>query len=155
MKNQAYRLGLKSLGFKSIVVLTFLFSSIQGCAGDASNNAKAAPNVEAINQAAVANNIFKVATKDEPTYFIDDKQNPELTLKRGVTYSFELKTTGHPFWIKTKNSTGKVNAYEAGVTGNGTERGTLTFAVPADAPALLHYNCEVHDMMNGAIHITD
>ena len=37
MKNQAYR-----LGFKSAVVLTFLFSCIQGCAGDASNNAKAA-----------------------------------------------------------------------------------------------------------------
>ena len=150
MKNQAYRLGLKSA-----VVLTFLFSSIQGCAGDASNNAKAAPNVEAVNQAAVASNIFKVVTKAEPAYFIDDKKNPELALKRGVTYSFELKTTGHPFWIKTKNSTGKTNAYEAGVTGNGTERGTLTFTVPADAPALLHYNCEVHDMMNGAIHITD
>ena len=150
MKNQAYR-----LGFKSAVVLTFLFSCIQGCAGDASNNAKAAPNIEAVNQAAVASNIFKVVTKAEPTYFIDDKQNPELTLKRGVTYTFELKTTGHPFWIKTKISTGKVNAYEAGVTGNGTERGTLTFAVPADAPALLHYNCEVHDMMNGAIHIID
>ena len=117
MKNQPTRLGLKSLGFKSVVVFTFLFSAIQGCAGDASNNAKAAPNVEAVNQAAVASNIFKIVTKDEPTYFIDDKQNPELTLKRGVTYTFELKTTGHPFWIKTKNSTGKVNAYEAGVTG--------------------------------------
>ena len=150
MKNQPYRLGLKSA-----VVLTFLFSSIQGCAGDASNNAKAVPNVEAANQAEASKNVFKVVTKAEPAYFIDDKQNLELTLKRGVTYRFELKTTGHPFWIKTKNSTGKTNAYEAGVTGNGTERGTLTFAVPADAPALLHYNCEVHDMMNGAIHITD
>ena len=150
MKNQPYRLGLKSA-----VVFTFLFSSIQGCAGEALKSAEAAPNVEAINQAEAAKNVFKVVTKAEPTYFIDDKQNPELTLKRGVTYTFQLKTTGHPFWIKTKNSPGKVNAYEAGVTGNGTERGTLTFAVPADAPVLLHYNCEVHDMMNGVIHITD
>ena len=150
MKNQAY-----SLGLKSAVTIAFVLSSIQGCAGDASSSAKAVPNVEATNQAAVASNVFKVVTKAEPVYFIDDKQNPELTLKRGATYTFELKTTGHPFWIKTKNSPGKANAYEAGVTGNGTERGTLTFAVPADAPALLHYNCEVHDMMNGAIHITD
>ena len=150
MKNQPTRLGLKFA-----LVLTLTFGSLQGCAGDASSSAKEAPKVEAANQTAVAKNVFKVVTKAEPTYFIDDKQNPELTLKRGVTYTFELKTTGHPFWIKTKNSTGKVNAYEAGVTGNGTERGTLTFAVPADAPALLHYNCEVHDMMNGAIHITD
>ena len=150
MKNQAY-----SLGLKSAVTIAFVLSSVQGCAGDASSSAKAVPNVEATNQAAVASNVFKVVTKADPVYFIDGKQNPELTLKRGVTYTFELKTTGHPFWIKTKNSPGKVNAYEAGVTGNGTERGTLTFAVPADAPALLHYNCEVHDMMNGAIHITD
>ena len=150
MKNQAY-----SLGLKSAVTIAFVLSSIQGCAGDASSSAKAVPNVEATNQAAVASNVFKVVTKAEPVYFIDGKQNPELTLKRGVTYTFELKTTGHPFWIKTKNSPGKVNAYEAGVTGNGTERGTLTFAVPADAPALLQYNCEVHDMMNGAIHIID
>ena len=155
MKNQPNRLGLKTLGFKSIIVLTFLFASAQGCAGYGSNNSKAAPTVEPTNQVAVASKVFRVVTKAEPVYFIDDKQNPELTLKRGVTYTFELKTTGHPFWIKTKNSTGKTNAYEAGVTGNGTERGTLTFAVPADAPALLHYNCEVHDMMNGAIHITD
>ena len=150
MRNQPTRLGLTSA-----LVLTLLFSAIQGCAGDASSSAKEAPKVEAASPAAVASNVFNVVTKTEPTYFIDNKQNPELTLKRGVTYTFELKTTGHPFWIKTKNSTGKVNAYEAGVTGNGTERGTLTFVVPADAPALLHYNCEVHAMMNGAIHITD
>ena len=150
MKNQPY-----SLGFKSALVLTFLFSSMQGCAGEAVKNAEATSNVEATQQAGVAETVFKVVTKDAPAYFIDGKKNPELTLKRGVTYSFELKTTGHPFWIKTKNSTGKTNAYEAGVTGNGTERGTLTFTVPADAPALLHYNCEVHDMMNGAIHIID
>ena len=150
MKNQPYR-----LGFKSALVLSFLFSSMQGCADEAVKSAEVTPNIEAMQQADVTQTVFKVITKAAPAYFIDDKQNPELTLKRGVTYSFELKTTGHPFWIKTKNSTGKTNAYEAGVTGNGTERGTLTFTVPADAPTLLHYNCEVHDMMNGAIHIID
>ena len=150
MKNQPYR-----LGFKSALVLSFLFSSMQGCADEAVKSAEVTPNIEAMQQADVTQTVFKVITKAAPAYFIDDKQNPELTLKRGVTYSFELKTTGHPFWIKTKNSTGKTNAYEDGVTGNGTERGTLTFTVPADAPTLLHYNCEVHDMMNGAIHIID
>ena len=150
MKNLPYR-----LGFKSVFVLTFLFSYISGYASEVAKNAKASSNVEAAQQAGVAETVFKVATKGAPTYFINEKENPELTLKRGITYSFELKTTGHPFWIKTKNSTGKTNVYEAGVTGNGTERGTLSFAVPADAPALLHYNCEVHDMMNGTIHIAD
>lgn len=150
MKNLPY-----SLGFKSVFVLTFLFSYIQGYAGEAVKNAEATSNVEASQQADTTQSVFKVITGSSPVYSINGKENPELTLKRGIIYSFELKTTGHPFWINTKNSTGKANAYEAGVTGNGTERGTLTLTVPADAPALLHYNCEVHDMMNGAIHITD
>ena len=150
MKNQPL-----FLGFKSAFVLTCLLSSIQGCAGEAYKNTDSTQKAEATQQADVAATVFKVVTQGAPAYFINDQQSPELTLKRGITYTFELKTTGHPFWIKTQNSTGKVNAYEAGVTGNGTERGTLTFAVPVDAPALLHYNCEVHDMMNGAIHIID
>ena len=150
MKNQPYL-----LGFKSALLLVTLLSLVQGCSSNSVKSAEAAPAVETKQQAKVTQTAFKVVVKDFPAYFIDENQNPELTLKRGVTYTFELKASGHPFWIKTKNSTGKVNAYDAGVTGNGTERGTLTFAVPANAPALLHYNCEVHEMMNGAIHIVD
>ena len=150
MKNQPL-----FLGFQSALVLTCLLSSLQGCAGEAYKTTELAAKAEASQPAEATQNVFKVITKGAPAYFINDQQNPELTLKRGVTYTFELKTSGHPFWIKSKNSTGKANAYEAGVTGNGTERGTLTFAVPKDAPAMLHYNCEVHDMMNNVIHITD
>ncbi len=149
MKNQSLL-----TGFQSALALTCLLSSLQGCAGEA-YKAESTQKAEASQAVGNAQTVFKVVVKDAPAYFINDQQNPELTLKRGITYTFELKTTGHPFWIKTQNSTGKANAYEAGVTGNGTERGTLTFAVPADAPALLYYNCEVHGMMNGAIHITD
>ncbi len=152
MKNQRFN------GIKSVLLLTCLSFTLQACAGGYGNSAPAASSVEkaeAPQKVNAAQTVIKVITEGSPAYNIDGKQNPELTLKRGVTYSFELKTTGHPFWIKTKNSTGKANAYDTGVTGNGTERGTLTFAVPADAPALLHYNCQVHDMMNGAIHITD
>jgi hypothetical protein len=150
MKNQPL-----FLGFQSALVVTCLLNSLQGYAGDAYKTTEPTQKAEASQQSDTTQSVFKVITSGSPVYSINGKENPELTLKRGVSYTFELKTTGHPFWIKTKNSTGKTNAYEAGVTGNGTERGTLTFAVPADAPALLHYNCEVHDMMNGAIHITD
>jgi hypothetical protein len=139
---------------KSALIFTCLLSAIQGCAGEAVNN-NAVPASDVSTKTDATQTVFKVVTKGAPAYFINDQQNPELTLKRGLTYTFELKTTGHPFWIKTKNSTGKANAYAAGVKGNGTERGTLTFAVPKDAPATLHYNCEVHDMMNNVIHIVD
>jgi len=41
-----------------------------------------------------------------------------------------------------------------GVTDNGTEGGTLTFAVPAGAPDKLYYDCGVHNAMTGTITIT-
>lgn len=152
MKKQRFNFGIKSA-----LLFTCLIFTLQACAGGYGNTAPAssgADNAEA-QQADASQTVFKVVTGAAPVYAINDKENPAITLKRGVTYTFELKATGHPFWIKSKNSTGVENAYTNGVTGNGVERGTLTFAVPADAPALLHYNCQVHDMMNGTINIID
>ena len=142
---------------KSAILITSFAFTLQACAGGYGNGAAEPSNTEKIDaqKTEASQNVFKVVTGAVAAYSINGQENPAITLKRGVTYTFELKATGHPFWIKTKNSTGKANAYEAGVTGNGTERGTLTFAVPSNAPTLLHYNCQVHDMMNGAINIID
>lgn len=81
--------------------------------------------------------------------------NPDLTLKRGNTYEFMVNAPGHPFWIKTDQSTGTGNAYSNGVTDNGTSEGTLVFTVPMDAPDLLYYICEFHSPMTGVLTITD
>ncbi len=86
-------------------------------------------------------------------YNINGTNNPSLTLLRGVTYIFKISAAGHPFWLKTVRSTGTGNAYNAGVTGNGTESGTLTFAVPVDAPDTLFYDCQFHSAMTGTINI--
>ena len=152
MRNQRLNIGIKSA-----LLFTCLTFTLLACAGGNANSAPAASSADNTEprKADATQTIFKVVTGASPAYSINDKENPAITLKRGVTYTFELKATGHPFWIKTKNSSGVANAYTNGVTGNGVERGTLTFAVPADAPALLHYNCQVHDMMNGAINIID
>ncbi len=146
-----------NIGIKSTLLFTCLTFALQACAGGYGNSAPASSSANnvAVQPAEATQTVFKVVTGAVPAYAINGQENPIITLKRGVTYTFELKTTGHPFWIKSKNSTGVGNAYTNGVTGNGTERGTLTFAVPADAPATLHYNCQVHDMMNGAINIID
>ena len=152
MRNQRLNIGIKSA-----LLFTCLTFTLQACAGGYGNSTPApssADNAEA-QKADATQTVFKVVTGASPVYAINGKDNPAITLKRGVTYTFELKATGHPFWIKSKNSTGVDNAYTNGVTGNGVERGTLTFAVPADAPAILHYNCQVHDMMNGVINIID
>ena len=104
---------------------------------------------------AKADEIVKFTTHGAPAYFVNDQQNPELSLKRGNIYQFEMNTPGHPLWIKTNESPGTDNAYASGVTGNGTDKGTITFVVPKDAPVALFYNCQYHIVMHGKIIITD
>lgn len=77
--------------------------------------------------------------------------NPTLLLSRGKVYKFNVNASGHPFYIKTVNSTGTGNAYNDGVTNNGAQTGLVTFQVPNHAPSVLHYNCSVHAAMNGRI----
>ena len=75
---------------------------------------------------------------------------------RGFTYTFSINASGHPFYIQT--SSGAYNAsnvYTSGVTGNGTQVGTLIFAVPYNAPSTLYYVCQNHSGMANSISITD
>lgn len=98
---------------------------------------------------------FTVTNNGFISYTIDGSSNPILSLTRGETYTFQINAPGHPFWIKTTQSTGTANAYNDGVSGNGTESGTLTFVVPATAPATLFYNCQFHASMTGLISVSD
>ncbi|MFV8336095.1 CHRD domain-containing protein [Flavobacterium sp. RSP29] len=81
--------------------------------------------------------------------------NPNLTLQRGKTYSFTMSTPGHPFLIKTVQTTGSASAYNNGVTNNGAISGVISFTVPSDAPNTLYYICEFHSLMTGIITITN
>ncbi|MBC7755855.1 MAG: hypothetical protein H7Z20_04265 [Bdellovibrio sp.] len=123
-------------------------------------NADTAPASEAAApQAASESNktseVIKISTNGKYSFYVNDVENPELTLKRGKTYQIEVDTPGHPLWIKSKDSVTTDNAYSDGVTNNGTYKGTVTFAVPADAPATLFYNCQYHLMMHGKVNIID
>jgi len=81
--------------------------------------------------------------------------NPNIDVKRGLTYAFNISSAGHPFWIKTNVNTGTGNAYSTGITNNGIDNGTLTFTVPFDAPSVLYYVCQFHDSMVGVINCLD
>ena len=81
------------------------------------------------------------------------RDNPTLYLTKGKNYRFSINASGHPFYIKTVNSTGTGNAYDNGVTNNGAAVGVVTFKVPYDAPDILYYNCSNHSSMNGEIRI--
>nr|WP_299068635.1 hypothetical protein [uncultured Allomuricauda sp.] len=86
---------------------------------------------------------------------LTDAVNPNLTLKRGETYEFVVDAPGHPFLIKSVQSTGTGDAYNDGVTNNGASSGTISFTVPNDAPDTLFYVCEFHGPMTGTLTITD
>ena len=107
-----------------------------------------------------SSNAYEVTNSGASAYIFNgndltDSQNPDITLKRGETYSFTVNATGHPFWIKTAQTTGSGDVYDSGVTNNGAESGTVSFTVPSDAPNTLYYICQFHASMTGTLTITD
>lgn len=86
---------------------------------------------------------------------LKDEENPNITLKRGSSYTFNINAPGHPFFINSVQGTSDANTYNEGVTNNGTEAGTVTFEVPTNAPDTLYYNCEFHASMTGIFTIED
>ncbi len=85
----------------------------------------------------------------------DDAQDPDLTLKRGTTYTFNISAPGHPFFIKEVQSTSSNDTFDEGVSNNGASDGAIIFEVPMSAPDTLFYNCEFHLSMTGIITIVD
>lgn len=86
---------------------------------------------------------------------LTNANNPNLTFKRGGTYTFNVNSPGHPFLINTVQGTGSNNKYPSGVTNNGAVTGAVVFTVPMNAPNTLYYNCEFHSAMTGIITITN
>jgi hypothetical protein len=96
---------------------------------------------------------FQVTSSGTSAYIIDGSSNPTLTLVRGQSYFFTVNASGHPFWIKTTQTTGTGNAYNTGVTNNGVAVGGISFTVADDAPNTLYYICQFHSAMTGTINI--
>ena len=85
---------------------------------------------------------------------LGNESNPTMTFYKGSTYILKVNAPGHPFWIKTADSTGTSNAVSADwVKNNGVAVGEIVFTVPMNAPAQYHYNCELHAAMHGVINI--
>ncbi|HTA20158.1 MAG TPA: hypothetical protein VK989_12755, partial [Polyangia bacterium] len=97
---------------------------------------------------------FAVSAPTFTAYVVNGTNNPTLNLVRGQTYTFDVNSPGHPFFIKTAQVTGSGSTFDTGVTNNGATAGTVTFAVPTSAPATLFYQCGVHAAMTGTLAIT-
>jgi hypothetical protein len=114
----------------------------------------AVPTTTTTTTAGIVPSRYEVSAEGMGAYIINGVSNPTLSLVEGEVYTFVIAAVGHPFWIKTVNSTGTGNQYNTGVTNNGTDNGTITFIVPAGAPSTLYYNCQYHSGMAGTILIT-
>jgi plastocyanin len=136
---------------RKVIVVGSIFAA--GCGGGGSygsGGGNSGSNVPAGTTA------FTVTAPNAPeSYNISGTENPSLTLQRGQTYTFTINETGHPFYIMSVQGTNTSNAFTEGVTGNGSNPGTLTFVVPQDAPNTLFYDCSLHPGMSGTITITN
>ena len=91
-------------------------------------------------------------------YVIDGVQGKELTLIRGVTYSFNINAPNHPFVFTTSPAGGPANGTQVittGVTNSGAVNGIVTFTPSASTPNLVYYNCGNHNNMGWKVNVVD
>jgi len=90
-----------------------------------------------------------VTNSGTSAWIIDGAINPPLDLISGYTYTFNVNSPGHPFYIKYTATPGSAGAYP-NVTNNGTETGLVTFVAPYGI-APLYYVCGIHTSMNNTL----
>ena len=91
-------------------------------------------------------------------FVINGTQGAQLTLVRGITYTFSVLASGHAFFISTSEVGGSANLGSEvtdGVVGSMTGVGTLTFTPNSNHPPLLYYQCGIHDYMGYKLNIVD
>ena len=89
-------------------------------------------------------------------YEINGVKNPILFVRRSQTYTFNLNTPSHPFYLQTiGNGHQSADIYSRGFSGNGQTSGEYQWVVPQDAPDELFYQCKFHSVMFGKIIVMD
>ena len=101
------------------------------------------------NVSAVNSNDYRVSVTDS-----NDDQfgfDPTIKVKVGDDITFNVDSPGHPFYLKSASGTGTDNQLPD-VNNNGSEKGTITWKVPADSSgSTFYYLCSVHGAMQGSI----
>src|ERR1051325_7530146 len=99
---------------------------------------------------------FTVTNAGAQDYVLNGANDPAITVARGRTYTFNVNTVGHPFFIAAAgpNNAGAPH-FTDGVVGNDVMQGSLVFTVPATAPDTLFYQCAIHIQMGGTINVVN
>lgn len=93
---------------------------------------------------------------DAMGFVVNGAHGKNLELVRGKTYTFNIDTgVMHDFYIATKPVGWGKAALAAGVQGNYTYKGVVTFKPTADTPDVVYYVCRNHKFMGGEIHIVN
>ena len=78
--------------------------------------------------------------------------DPTLTVTEGQVLEFNINASGHPFWIKTTNSTGTGDGVTTGtISDNGVQSGTITWDTRGVTAGTYYYICQYHSGMVGTI----
>ena len=89
-------------------------------------------------------------------YLIGGVKNPDIVVRRGSTYIFDLQIPGHPFHLQTSGpGFNSANRFTTGFSGSGQTSGRFAWTVPASAPDQLYYQCQFHRAMHGLITVLD
>jgi hypothetical protein len=89
-------------------------------------------------------------------FAVDGVPGQELTLVRGQTYEFEIRSNPlHDFYLTTSPVGRGRKVLVAGVEGNFTFDGTVKFTPTAITPDVVYYQCQNHTYMGGRIFIVD
>ena len=132
-------------------------------------NVQITPSLDSVAQANIGSNeetnipetfTYTVTNNATTAYMFNgngltNAENPSFTFIKGNTYIFNINTPGQPFYLKTVQGIGTSDLYANGVTGNGTDNGTLEIVVPDDAPNTLYINSEFEATMTSVITVTD
>jgi hypothetical protein len=117
-----------------------------------------------MNRLLGAERTYNVTNSGESYYNLDGYEQPEISLVRGKTYTFDVDASGHPFHISTDPNGGDFSGIytdgvsvtnPSGANPNATETGTLMFTVSNNAPDTLYYQCGSHNGMGAAITVVD
>lgn len=97
---------------------------------------------------------YVISGTDETTTH-SSASNPTITVKSGNVVIFDVNASGHPFWIKTDESTGTDNRVPTYIVkNNGAETDKVIFNTVGLNAGTYYYNCQYHSSMRGTINVT-
>lgn len=142
-----------------VVVALFLGSSVAAFGANAADDAMQAKSPK-------YDFTVVLATKDqthphfgegsEVGFVVNGVQGRTLVLVRGKTYTFDVASSPmHDFYLSTDPMGWGVGTLTAGVEGNFTFKGVVTFKPTAETPDLVYYQCRNHKYMGGTIHVVN